>query len=119
MDEYGLLLYGFGPEEARTICSSFGEIVPGPIAALSASGGESRLVSEILDSPSDFFEQGDVRILMFLGFGDDEIRRSLSRYPKEIKRPIFCTLTENNSGWTFGYLVEHLREEHLRARSGG
>ena len=119
MDEYGILLYGFDSKDAETVRSSLEHSLRGPVLALSASGGESRKVSEILDNPADSFIEGEVRILMFLGFRDSEIREALSIFPKEMKRPIFCTLTENNGDWTFSYLLEHLEEEHRQATARG
>jgi len=118
MDEYGILLYGFGPAEAETVRLKLEEVLSGTLLAMSASGSETRKVSDILDEPSDFFSAGDVRVLMFLGFGDGEIRKALSAFPKDMKRPIFCTLTENNENWTFSHLLEHLAEEHRQARGG-
>ena len=49
---------------------------------------------------------------MFLGFDRELVQNALKNFPGEnIRRPIFCGLTETNSTWTVEYLMEHLVEE--------
>ena len=62
------------------------------------------------------FDDAPVRFMMFLGFDDEDISASIKAFPKVSKRPILCTLTENNLKWTVSALLEHLMEEDARVK---
>ena len=71
-------------------------------------------ISDILESGDrENFKNNTNKILLFLGFGESQVRSVLSGFPKKdgISRPIFCGLTEQNIDWTMEYLIEHLLEE--------
>ena len=66
---------------------------------------KDKLIENVLDKED--------KILLFLGFSEDQVGAVLKGFPKtgSIKRPIFCGLTEQNMNWTLDYLIEHLVEE--------
>jgi len=115
----GILVYGFKPEEAEQIVIAFEDRFGAEVVLVSATGKEKSTVQEILDSgPGGEFDEKEDRMLMFLGFNDQQIKQALKAYPSDvgIPRPIFCGLTEENIKWTIEHLIEHLKEEQEQAR---
>ena len=124
MEPRGILLYGYDEDTAKSISESLGQLIDAKVVLISASGREDALISHILDLGSVENTYGDLenKTLMFLGFNDDQLGLAMKLFPKEIARPIFCGLTEQNVNWQVKYLVEHLLEEKAlmeSRRSGG
>lgn len=115
----GILVYGFKLEEAEQIVIAFEDRFGAEVVLVSATGKEKKTVQEILDSgPGGEFDEKEDRMLMFLGFNDQQIKQALKAFPSDvgIPRPIFCGLTEENVNWTITQLMEHLKEEQVQAR---
>lgn len=115
----GILVYGFKPEEAEQVVIAFEDRFASEVVLVSATGKEKKTVQEILDSgPGGEFTEKEDRMLMFLGFNDQQIKQALKAYPSDvgIPRPIFCGLTEENIGWKIEHLIDHLKEEQEQAR---
>ncbi len=108
-----VMLYGYDEASAEVILSAFELITGGRPVMFNATGREASTVSEVLEGGEGSFNTCTVPFLMFLGYGSDEIRMIMQRFPStpEIKRPIFCGLTSNNISWKIEYLLEHLIEE--------
>ncbi|PKL35533.1 MAG: hypothetical protein CVV44_22295 [Spirochaetae bacterium HGW-Spirochaetae-1] len=114
MEEIGILLYGYVEEDARLIHDTLEKLLSWDIVLISASGREDSTVAQVLDGDHEnCFENRGIKFLMFLGFDDDLIEKSLKGFPRKehLARPIFCGLTENNYNWTIAFLAEHLLEE--------
>jgi hypothetical protein len=114
IERMGVMLYGYDGASARVITDFLTRILGRRIESVSGSGRESDTIEKILDgSRSDAFEDRRDKVLMFLGFDDDQICRTMDAFPKDgrVGRPIFCTLTENNLNWPLSELIEHLLEE--------
>lgn len=117
METLGIMLYGYGREQADKIRASFAETLGRDVALIGASGREGDVVEDILAAEDEgAFGEKETRVLMFLGFPQEEMSLAIDRFPREtdIGRPIFCGLTESNSRWKLDFLLEHLREEHER-----
>ena len=115
MGKMGVMLYGYDRESAIPINDYLKELAGQEIMSISASGRESEIVAKIIGDPSKGnFEDKENKILMFLGFPDDNIGPAMKLFPEGIERPIFCALTEQNIHWTMEYLIEHLLEERAR-----
>ena len=114
MEPLGVLIYGYNSKMASIIEKSLNEIVNQEVLILSGSKKEYMKVIDILNKgPEDCFEDKDNKILIFLGFSEDQVGAVLKGFPKTgaINRPIFCGLTEQNMNWTLNYLIGHLVEE--------
>lgn len=114
MNAPGILLYGYNRDEAQSIRSSFEGVIGSELVVISASLKEEETVETILHKgPNDVYEQKEDRIIMFLGFNREMVTAAMKAFPSDndLKRPIFCGLTENNSTWKMNYLIEHLKEE--------
>ena len=114
MEPVGILLYGYSNDESVVIQDLIEKAVNNKIVIISGSQKENSKVIDILEQgPTDDFEDKDNKILVFLGFSENQLENVLNLFPKngEIKRPIFCGLTEQNINWTLDYLIEHLVEE--------
>lgn len=110
----GIMLYGYGRDEARLIGDSVSGSSGSAVEVIDASGMEDAVVSSILEGGgSGSFVENDVRVLMFLGFDDDTLGRAMDdlRGVRGIVRPIFCCLTEENVNWTMKELLRDLMEE--------
>ena len=109
----GIMLYGYDDRESGLLQGFLSDVFEQPILVLSASGKEDVQVQDILESPSEAFEDKDVKVLMFLGFDDQQIGTALNEFPRDgsVTRPIFCGLTEQNITWPLSRLIEHLLEE--------
>ena len=114
MEPLGILLYGYNLEHSNSIKTSLDAALDQDIIVISASNKEQSKVSEILNQPPEAcFEDKETKILMFLGFSDEQIGAVLKAFPQDegLKRPIFCGLTEQNINWSMNALIEHLLEE--------
>jgi hypothetical protein len=113
MDRSGILLYGYGEESALLLHKALSEGLGHSIVLYSASGMEERTLLETISAANKtFFEEKDPALLIFMGFGDDEIRKTIEIFPAgRVKRPIFCSLTKENINWPVKSLVSHLQEE--------
>jgi hypothetical protein len=110
----GILLYGYDEPDSLLIKDGLENVLGREITLLSATGRTALAVADILDlSPPFEYASEDTKILLFLGFAEDQLEAALDGFPCEggIKRPIFCTLTEQNLTWPFERLIEHLLEE--------
>lgn len=116
MEPLGILLYGYSENDSKKIKKILEELMKDPIILISGSKKENVKVLDILEyGPDDNYEDKENKILLFLGFNDEQIDKVLQNFPdnieNEIQRPIFCGLTQENVNWTLEYLVEHLLEE--------
>ncbi|MGL4370409.1 MAG: DUF3783 domain-containing protein [Spirochaetota bacterium] len=117
MENKALLFYGFTRDEAFIVRDAIASTLACEVEMISASGRESSTVETVLaEMSAAHFTDEEIRFLMFLGFEDSDISESIHAFPKISKRPILCTLTENNISWTISALIEHLKEEDCRAR---
>ena len=112
LETYGMLFYGFSKDCAVTVHSVISDALSKEIDLISASSCEGEKLEDIIvRNGSGSFDEKDEAFLMLLGFDDDMLRNALESYPKNLRRPIFCTLTKNNLLWTPEFLLEHLIEE--------
>ena len=117
MADKAFLFYGFDLDDALLVANTIEEALGCEIDTISASGEENAVLGAVLDRmPDATFKDEAVRFLMFLGFSDEDISASIKAFPKIKKRPILCTLTENNMNWTIAQLLEHLIEEDTKVR---
>lgn len=110
----GMLLYGYSEHEAFVIRGEYEVIFGNQVIVIGASDhDDSRLCDILSGQVQPRFSENEDRVLMFLGFSDEEISLALKHFPVShgIRRPLFCGLTENNYEWTMGTLVKHLKEE--------
>jgi hypothetical protein len=117
MAEKAILVYGLTKDEAVTAAETLSQSLEYDVDLFSATTHDSMTVNDVVnDYPEQVFESRDVRFVMFLGVNDNkELELLLKAYPKEQRRPIFCTLTESNRYWTVDNLAAHLAEEHRQA----
>jgi hypothetical protein len=114
MEQSGIMLYGYTESDARLIRDALEAALGKTLLMLSGSRRESRILEDILsDETHDVYEEGEPRVLMFLGFDDEMVKTALSRFPgaDRVARPIFCAPTEQNITWPLSELLEHLEEE--------
>ena len=117
MDDKAFLYYGFTLDDALLVRDTISDAIGEDIDTISASGEEDSTIEDVLDRmPDARFDDAPVRFMMFLGFDDEDISASIKAFPKISKRPILCTLTENNLKWTVSALLEHLVEEDTRVK---
>lgn len=115
----GLLFYGFSKDEVDLIKQQIHIILESNIIFLTASLRENHTIKEIIDmTDHSVFESKDNRFIMFLGFEDELMMKFLKSFPGNIKRPIFCGLTDSNINWTVSFLMDHLIEEKRRFETG-
>jgi hypothetical protein len=116
----GIMVYGYSADQSDVIRRSFDRLFSSATIVISASGREEMKVMDILaQGPRERFDEEQTRILVFLGFTQEQVRQALQDFPSEgnLPRPIFCTLTEQNIHWPLSRLVEHLTEEHNRRKA--
>jgi len=114
MEQLGVLLYGYNKADAHCIRDTLAAALKNDILLLSGSCKEAHVLEDILnDEKYDTYEDKDPRVLMFLGFDDEQINLALTNFPgaDRVARPIFCVPTENNITWPLYQLLEHLVEE--------
>ncbi len=112
MSMLGIMTYGYDQGSAVNTQARLSEIFGEDVALIGASKKENIWVGEILeDGPNaSAFEDGDTKIIMLLGFDDEQTRILLRDFPRKT-RPIFCGLTMENIKWELSTLIEHLLEE--------
>jgi hypothetical protein len=114
MEQPGIMLYGYRKTDAHLIKDALEAVVKNTIILLSGSCRESHILEDILsDEKHTVYEDNEPKVLMFLGFDDDQINSALENFPgaDKVPRPIFCVPTENNISWPLHQLLEHLVEE--------
>ncbi len=112
-EKFYFFVYGLSKDEVERIKKAVKEEFNRESEFISGVGKEEILVKHILDDWEEgSFEDLETKIIMLLNLDDNEIFRFLEIYPKELKRPIFCTPTENNIHWSLKELIEDLVEEH-------
>ncbi len=114
MEAMGIMLYGYTQEDAENIKKFVGELIGDDLILFSATEKEQVKIIDILkQGPASLFGDEKNKILMFLGFNNEQIGKVMRNFQSclNIERPIFCGLTEQNVGWTFQDLLEHLLEE--------
>ena len=110
----GIVLYGYDGEDAKFIKEGIEELMEKDVILISASGNGNSVIGELLErQPEGPWKQDEMKFLMFLGFDEEGFSTVMDRFPKKegLKRPIFCTLTQNNVRWTVKQLIEDLKEE--------
>ena len=111
MTDLGLLFHGYSEDTAQAIADFLGNQLGNPIHIFGAQGQDQSTVQQILDGAEHEFGEGDPKVMMLLGFENDQVQVILKQFPVDIPRPIFCGLTEDNLTWTIRHLKEHLIEE--------
>ncbi|MGA1872517.1 MAG: DUF3783 domain-containing protein [Thermoplasmatota archaeon] len=115
MNEIGIMLYGYDEVSAKKIRSALGELTERDVILVCGCGREKDLVGDILEDETydDWEAVEDPKIVMFLGFDGPMIHASIDGFPamEGQTRPIFCTPTEENIGWTLEDLISDLKEE--------
>jgi hypothetical protein len=114
MAEIGIMLYGYGEEDALLIHGTLEEVLDEEVELISAARQEERVVTEILErADSVNFEEQEVKVLMMLGFDEQQLETTLREFPRRegLPRPIFCTLTQHNARWPLLHLIEDLQQE--------
>jgi hypothetical protein len=111
MTDLGLLFHGYDEESATTIGQTFSDELKRLIHIFGATGKGETTVQGILDSSMKGFGDDEPKVMMLLGFEQDQIGVALKHFPDAIPRPIFCGLTEENLTWKISHLTEHLLEE--------
>lgn len=117
MEPIGVLISGYGPEDARTIKAFLDRTLDTYVLLVGVSSTADRRIEEILrQGPTGDFQDEETKILMFLGFSEVQRHMVLEGFPGEggLGRPIFCSLTGQNRQWPIGALIAHLVEEHRR-----
>ena len=104
-----LLVNGYSESEAEEVKKCLNETFLQTV--LLATHSQSKKISHIIEEEEkNFYPQG-TQICMFVEFEEEDINRVLRLFPKSLKRPLFCALTESNSEWNLAYLGSHLIEE--------
>jgi hypothetical protein len=115
MEPLGILLYGYSEDDSNMIKKSLDTLLSSDITIISGSNKESMKLIEILEKGPDdnVFINYKNKIIVFLGFNERQINIVLNDFSKvlDLKRPIFCGLTEQNINWPLSNLIEHLIEE--------
>ena len=120
MSMLGIMTYGYDKGSGEAIQVGLSEAMNTDIALIGASKKENVRVGQILeDGPNaSIFEDADPKIIMLLGFDDEQVKILLKNFPRD-DRPIFCGLTMENIKWTLSDLIEHLLEEKVYWDSQG
>lgn len=114
MASIGIMVYGYGEEDARFIHGVLEETMGEDVDLISAAHQEERVVADILErADSVNFEDQEVKVLMVLGFTDEQLEKTLKEFPRRdgLQRPIFCVLTQHNARWPLMHLMEDLLQE--------
>ena len=114
VDTAAILVYGYTEEDANVIKQRLDNLCEREVTMIDGSDKEGMVISEILEAGfGASFKENYVKIVMFIGFKGGHIEKCLQFFPRgDIVRPIFCTLTEHNIGWTLEQLIEDLVSEH-------
>jgi len=103
-----LLINGYSKEESDELFRAIQENFES-VEIFGSS--QNKVVKEILESKEKRFSPQGTQICMFVEFEEEDINSVLRLFPKSLKRPLFCALTESNSEWNLAYLGSHLIEE--------
>ena len=104
-----LLVNGYSESEAEEIKKCLNETFLQTV--LLATHSQSKKISHIIETKEENFSPQGTQICMFVEFEEEDINSVLRLFPKSLKRPLFCALTESNSEWNLAYLGSHLIEE--------
>lgn len=110
----GVMLYGYDRTSSERIVEGISRTMGIRVEMLNAGGMEDSVIGDILSmGGSDDFHDSETRFLMFLGFDDESLSRSIDGFPREegLPRPIFCCLTLENINWKLKDLLADLLEE--------
>lgn len=116
MPALGVMLYGYGEEDAAFIHEAVEEVLGEEVDLISAAGQEEKVVAEILErADSVNFEERDIKVMMVLGSTEEQLDMTLKGFPRRegLARPIFCVLTQHNARWPLMHLIEDLLEERM------
>lgn len=116
MTDKHVILYGYDDAKAHLIIGGLKQAMGFDIFAINAEGHEEETVVEIIEKKyTGNYQKRDIKVLMFVDFTDEEIEKAMDGFPKAkgLKRPIFCTPTEDNKDWTWEDLLDDLMEEEL------
>ncbi len=112
LGDIGIMLYGYGEEDAALIQEAVEEVLGEEVDLISAAGQEEKVVASILErADSVNFEERDIKVMMVLGFSEEQLDKALKGFPRREARPIFCVLTPHNARWPLMHLIEDLLEE--------
>jgi hypothetical protein len=118
MQSVGVLICGYGKEDAQAIKAFLDATLDTYVTLVSASQKTDMKIVDILQKgPEDCFADEETKILMFLGFTEVQTHMVLQDFPGGVggvRRPIFCSLTGQNRHLPLRELIEHLAEEHRR-----
>ena len=111
----GILLSGYSLNEKDIIIENIKNELKLSNLLVYSGYSKNQTIKEILieQNLDKFdFKESDKKILMFLNFSDNEIKKVLSIFPKNIKRPFFCVLTITNQNWSIDKLYNDLKLEN-------
>lgn len=114
-DSKGILLNGYNNEEKDAICDTIkNKLSINNLLIYSGYNNQKLKIKEIISNENlkQEFDSDRKKILMFLNFNDIEIKQTLTYFPKNIERPLFCVLTQNNSEWDIEKLYNDLKLEN-------
>jgi hypothetical protein len=114
MPGIGIMLYGYGEDDALLVHRTLEEALGEEVELISAARQEERVISEILERADGVnFEEREVKVLMVLGCNEEQLDIALKGFPRVegLPRPLFCVLTQHNSRWPLMHLMEDLQEE--------
>jgi hypothetical protein len=114
IDTTAILVYGYTKEDAEVIKQRMDNLTEKDVVLLDGSEKEGMIINDIMSSGSGFsYKEEENKIVMFIGFEGSQIEKCLNFFPRgDIVRPIFCSLTEQNIGWTLEHLLDDLNKEH-------
>jgi len=108
----GIIIYGYGKDESEEIRKFIEATLDKSISMQSAGGLEDIVLEEIIERGlKGNFDTQQETFMILIGMDTQDIRKILKIFPSNIRRPIFCGLTEHNVKWQFSYLMKHLLEE--------
>jgi hypothetical protein len=114
MDGIGIMLYGYNEDEASFIHSGLEALLDEEVELISAARCEEKVVADIIERADGVnFEERDVKVLMVLGFSEEQLDIAIKGFPQAegMARPIFCVLTQHNARWPLLHLIEDLQQE--------
>lgn len=117
MEAAGVLICGYGVRDAQAIKAFLDRTLDAYVIMVGASPKSDMKIIDILRrKPEDFFEEDETKILMFLGFSEVQTHMVLEGFPGDggLKRPVFCTLTNQNQNLPLRELITRLLEERRR-----
>lgn len=104
-----LLIDGYTTEESRVLHSVLSKSYD--CAILLSTKSQTKAIAQIIEENEQNFEGVGVTVCMFVEYKEKDINALLKSFPKSLKRPLFCILTDSNREWNLAYLGNHLIEE--------